>query len=72
VIVELVATEVAGVCSLLDGRYSVRFDGLARRYRWALTSRPDDGLGIQTHGARTTLQAAVQDCIDNDKERRAR
>jgi hypothetical protein len=31
------------------------------RVRWALMRRPDDGVGLRTHGAGGTLEEAVQD-----------
>lgn len=71
VIVELEPTEYPGLCTVLAGRYLVRFDALACRFRWALAAYPDDGVGVRTHGASPTLRGAIRECIENDRERRA-
>jgi hypothetical protein len=43
----------------------------SRRVRWALSSWPDDGLSVSTHGAADTLAEAKADAEAKQAERRA-
>lgn len=65
--------QFSDVYTCLDGRYRLWPDQApgSTRWRWALDTWPDDGLGIPTHGACASLALAVEACKEHDRQRQA-
>lgn len=58
------------IFSILGGAYLVWYDKFSDRVRWSLSANPDDGLGVPSHGAAKSVQAAVRTCIRNQALRK--
>lgn len=52
-----------------DGTF--RYWRARRQYRWALIDWPEGGPSFRTHGARATLEEAVQDAWEEHHQRLA-
>ena len=61
----------AGNRRLTDGTFTYFACTWTNRVRWSLIDRPDDGLGIRTHGAADSLLLAIEDA-HSIKQLRAR
>jgi len=53
-----------------DGRYIFWPCASSSRWRWSLKDWPDDGIGLQHHGAADSLPAAVEAAFAHDREHR--
>lgn len=58
---------------LVRGKYRVWFDvhSPTHRVRWARQAKPDDGIGIQTHGGSPSLMGAIAAARAHDDQYRA-
>jgi len=73
---EVVKVEVPGKYTYREvhvGRYRIWHDPChpARPYRWAMRDKPDDGVGVQSHGGSATFEGALNAVSAHDRAYRA-